>query len=855
MSVRRAIVSTLVTVVGSSALAMLPAPVHADVDPAVLGEALDLPSGVTAASSGSASVQTQSFNDFASTPANPDYAVISTGNANAVYGSNRSAQLSTDLGDDGTPDVSTITLTVAQGTPSAGCLFVDFAMGTEERVHLYTEQTPGDALSVRKASDPSTEYAKNAGKKYFSQVEEEYAPKPYNVNAIKHWHQAGDWKDPLHGTAATPRLDNITGLNHVTTRDTARVPLSVSSADEVVTISVSDAGNSDLDSVAFVDNVRMASTCAAGTGVEPLTSGIIVGKRQVGSVLAYDPYPATDAVEKYDALDNGWISPTQGAPVELRFRWYRTSAAYARSGDMGRWTAIPDADRQQYVPTGDDLNKVLIVLVTGFVDGRRPETFPSTNDASTWYVTTAIEQGQFDPPSPLPSLVDAEPAVVGKRISVSVGHTTPRQDTWEYQWYAKTPGSSSASVISGQTGPDIQLSSAQAGRQVFVRAKAIRPGIDSQTWDSPLTSVVQLKSLAWPGEPAVPTIDLAGDPSPGTQVTANPGTGWPEEVSAWTYVWAADGTTVGSGQNYTLQPADAGRSITVTVRGAPDGYQPLLATSAPVPVTALPITSSPVPTIVGEPRVDLEISVDPGTWEPNPVPLQYQWLRNGIEINGARYATYTVQPADAGATLTVSVTSNKLGYEHITRTSSPVTGVGRPMTGATPTIAGTAKVGQRLTGSAYGWVPSNPSSLTYSWYAGSKLLQSSTTRYYTITSAALGSPIVLRVRATKTGYQPLDRDSAPTARVAPGTITPGTVRIYGSTSVGSTLRASVGTWKPAGVTLRYRWRIGTTWLSGTTRTSIKLPASARRKRVTLYVTGSKSGYTTVTRSAVTSAVR
>lgn len=852
MSVRRAIVSTLVTVVGGSALAVLPAPVHAEVDPAVIEAALDLPAGVTATSSGSASTQTQEFNDFPS--AGSDYALLSTGDADAVYGTDRSVQLSTDHGNDEVPDVSTITLTVAQGTPSAGCLFVDFAMGTEERVHLYTEQTPGDAISIKKASDPAKEYALNAGKKYFNQPNEPYEPKPYTVNAVKYWHQPGDWKDPLHGTDTTPRLDNITGLNYVTTRDTARIPISTSGGDEVVTISVSDAGNSDLDSVAFVDKVRMRPSCSGGTGVEPLTPGIIVGDREVGSVLAYDPDPGTEKLEKYDEPDNKWISPSSGVQVELRFRWYRTTSGYAGNGDMRRWEAIENADRQRYVLTADDLNMYLIVLVSGVVDGRVIETFPSTNDSPSWYVTTAIEQGQFDPPSPLPTLVNADPAVVGERISVSVGHTTPRQDTWEYQWYARTPGSSSASAIAGQTGQEIQLSTAQAGKQVFVRAEAVRPGIVRQRWDSPLSAVVQLKSLDWPGEPAVPTIDLDDDPVPGTQLSANPGTGWPAEVTSWSYVWSADGTTVASTQNYTLQPADAGKSVTVTVRGAPDGYQPLLATSAPVVVEALPISESPVPTIAGEPRVDLEVTAETGTWGPSPVPLQYQWQRNGIPIDGARFPTYTLQPADAGTALTVSVTSNKIGYERITRTSQPVTAVGRLMVGATPTITGIAKVGQRLTGSAAGWSPTTPS-LTYSWYSGTRLLQSSTSRYYTITAAAEGAPIVLRVRATKYGYAPLERDSAPTAKVAKGTITPGTVRIYGSASVGSTLRLSPGTWKPTGVTLKYQWKIGTRLLSGTTRTSLKLPSSARGKRVTVYVTGTKSGYTTVKRSAVTGVVR
>ena len=58
------------------------------------------------------------------------------------------------------------------------------------------------------------------------------------------------------------------------------------------------------------------------------------------------------------------------------------------------------------------------------------------------------------------------------------------------------------------------------------------------------------------------------------------------------------------------------------------------------------------------------------------------------------------------------------------------------------------------------------------------------------------------------------------------------------------------------MTLTYRWKIGSKFVAGAAgrATSLRLPKSARGKRVTVIVTGSKAGYTTITRNAVSTKV-
>lgn len=796
MSLRRTLLASLVTVVGGSALAVVPVatPASADVDPAAAGAALDLPAGVsvtgTEGSPLSRAVADTAldpdvrFNDFPSKGSS--YLMLSSGDASRVFGS-AGEQLSTDFGDDAVADASSITLTVAAGTAGAGCLFLDFALGTEETLG-YTAGTPDDELNI---VHDGVDHAVNAGEGYFSQDIPETVKQPdwptdpsttyYQVNQIDYWHKPGDRSDPRPGTAETPILPDVTGLNNVTTRDTARVPIDVAGgSDAVVTVTVRDApghANGDLDSVAFVDNVRLRPSCDNGTGVEPVQPdnkepgvsccGIIRGIRGVGNALAYDPVPTTAEIERYDDPQNGWRSPSN-TPVELRFRWYRTTLSYRYSGDMRHWTAIPNADRQAYVPTALDRSRVLIVLVTGVVDGRRYETFPSTSTSSTWYVTTTIQNGTFvEGAAPTISGPADGTAAVGETLTAQVGDTVPRQDTWEWQWYAKSPGvSGDGSPISGATAREFVAGEAQAGKIIVVKATAKRDQFDPKTWTSAPYGPIELQD------------------------------------------WQA----------------------------------------------------TPQPTIVhdGTPVFNDTLSVSTGTWSPTPNTHSYQWKRDGSVISGATSPTYKLVTADVGKSITVDVSGVLTGYPQAPQVSGAVIPGGAPMPGGTSAIIGTPKVGVRLTASVTDW----PSSTVYhyAWYAGTDLVlqgEGSAYRYYTPSGTTAGKQITLRVTGRKTGYEPQTVVSEPTAAVAKGSLTIGSVRITGTLRVGYTLRASTTYWGPAPVAFKYRWKIGTTYVAAPagTRSYLKLPTRARGKRITLVVTASKTGYTTVTKSVLSTAVR
>jgi len=171
-----------------------------------------------------------------------------------------------------------------------------------------------------------------------------------------------------------------------------------------------------------------------------------------------------------------------------------------------------------------------------------------------------------------------------------------------------------------------------------------------------------------------------------------------------------------------------------------------------------------------------------------------------------------------------------------------------------PVITGTAKVGSTLTVQPGVWTPA-PVALSYQWEANGVPISGATGATYTATSATAGAVLTVDVTGSKAGFAPETRTSAPTAPVATGTLTAATPTISGSAKIGSTLTAKPGTWGPSPVTLKYQWRANGVAISGATAASYKVGSLLLGSKITVSVTGTKTGYTsTVRTSAATASV-
>lgn len=263
-------------------------------------------------------------------------------------------------------------------------------------------------------------------------------------------------------------------------------------------------------------------------------------------------------------------------------------------------------------------------------------------------------------------------------------------------------------------------------------------------------------------------------------------------------------------------------------------------------VAAAPEIAGAVPTIAGSAVVGQTLTATPGSWSPESVSLAYQWLRNGQSIQGATTATYTLTPSDLDARISVTVTGSKDGYEPVSKTSAETAAVaplGAPVATVQPSISGTAVIGKVLTGKPGAWSVDGLA-FSYQWLRNGAPISGATKATYQVTSADSGKSLAVRVTASRAGYADGTATSTSVTAGKALTATP-TPKVTGTAKVGKTLKAKAGTWKPAKVTVKYQWLRDGAAVKSATKSSYKLTKADAGHKLSVRVTGSKSGYASV----------
>jgi hypothetical protein len=301
-----------------------------------------------------------------------------------------------------------------------------------------------------------------------------------------------------------------------------------------------------------------------------------------------------------------------------------------------------------------------------------------------------------------------------------------------------------------------------------------------------------------------------------------------------------------------LTAADLGKQVTARLTVMKDGYETVVIDSAPSAVIVKG-TQSFTPVISGTVAQGFTLSVK---GLPEGATFAYKWKRSGSTISGATGATYKLTSTDIGKTITVTVTSYKLGYNALTKTSAPTAAVKRVFTYAyTPVVTGTAKVGYTLKATTKPWSPL--ASLKYQWYRNGVAISGATTTSRKLTSADQGAIITVKVTGSKSGYLTVTRTSKATAVVAKGTITAPTPTISGTARAGSYLKVSLGTVSPSTAVKTYQWLRNGVAIEGATGATIALKNVDAGKKLSVKVTYTATGYgtKTLTSAAVTIATR
>jgi protocatechuate 3,4-dioxygenase beta subunit len=206
---------------------------------------------------------------------------------------------------------------------------------------------------------------------------------------------------------------------------------------------------------------------------------------------------------------------------------------------------------------------------------------------------------------------------------------------------------------------------------------------------TPTLIVLQALTANGPGAPAIVAVNPPGaEPAPTVAVSAVTPFSFDVTVTAppsfsggiWeVYVYEANGDDRIEVIGYGEGPGPA--SITRTVEGLDpeSGYRivavigdetdnrhssyAVVSTETSSVGQPGPFAVAPVPTIDAPAEFALgsELTALPGTWSPVPILFAYQWLRDGVPIEGATNETYTLTYADQFSAITVQVTASRTG--------------------------------------------------------------------------------------------------------------------------------------------------------------------------------------------------
>ncbi|QXT64154.1 hypothetical protein [Tessaracoccus palaemonis] len=317
-----------------------------------------------------------------------------------------------------------------------------------------------------------------------------------------------------------------------------------------------------------------------------------------------------------------------------------------------------------------------------------------------------------------------------------------------------------------------------------------------------------------------------------------------DSVNRLAYVTNFGGTTV--------SVADADGDLLASLRFArpnhvsTDGKGNVYAVNKDTNNTIIKITpnavTSAVPTISGTIKVGSKVSAKAGTWTDGAT-LKYQWNADGKAISGATSSSYTIPASLAGKKLSVTVTGTKLPWTSVSKTSGASTVAKATLTSATPKISGTVKVGSKVTAKAGTWT--SGTTLKYQWKVNGKSISGATKSTYTPTASRKGDKLTVTVTGSKSGYTTVAKTSA-ASTVKAGTLKTVTPKISGTAKVGKKLTAKAGSWT-SGTKLSYQWYANGKAIKKATKSTFTATSTQQGKKITVKVTGKKSGYTTVTK--------
>ncbi len=430
--------------------------------------------------------------------------------------------------------------------------------------------------------------------------------------------------------------------------------------------------------------------------------------------------------------------------------WTPTGAAFVckwlRGGvvtDLPCSLATPDGKTDleaTHELTADDTTPAhaISIRVTGTKDG---------------FVTTAFDSAPVVTPGPFTAtaLAISGTPVVGATLAADLAGWTPAPPTKTYQWYRDT------TAIKGATKATYAVATADVGHIIGLIAVGGGAGYVADT-ELVTTATVPLYYATTPKL----TISTDG----GFPLTAGAtlrahlsGTWGAAPTPGIAYQWLRDGATLAdaTSESLPLTTELAGHTFAVRVTASGDGYSDRVLTSSTVSVLKAQTGGSVVWNAPDGPSLTVGTKVTVTPTKPASSTATYQWYRGTTRISGATKAAYTVATADQGATLGVTVTFTRKGYQPLLLTNLSTTVKSGWTTIPSEKIAVASTTGSSLelrADTVGSWTPNASPTLGWQWYrkVGTKApvaIGGAISQYYETQPDDLGA--TLTVAATATG--------------------------------------------------------------------------------------------------------
>jgi hypothetical protein len=310
-------------------------------------------------------------------------------------------------------------------------------------------------------------------------------------------------------------------------------------------------------------------------------------------------------------------------------------------------------------------------------------------------------------------------------------------------------------------------------------------------------------------------------------------------TSTLSYQWLRNSQPIANAttSQYVLSPADAATLVSVRATASKTSLPSATSTSVAV-LVATPVVAPA--SITGDARVGGLLVGSPLTSDTAQV--SYKWLRAGKAISGATGSTYEPIATDLAKAITLVTTVSQVGYATAVTTSAPIVIQPGVITPPEISIQGSAKTGNILLLSAQ--APAGTKAV-FQWLRDSAPISGATKSEYKLKADDFQTLISAKVTLTRVGYTTATRTAVGLSVTAGDFVKSATPFITGTVGLNKTVSGNAGSWD-SGVTYSYQWLRNGVAVAGANAKTYKLTEADRGKQLTIQVTVTKFGYSTMT---------